>query len=62
MSDKEKYLFCSAKIRPSFCKQSTNLCCIRCDLNIECRKLSPSKVKPCTVKECEDSEICEFMI
>lgn len=62
MEDTTEYLFCSAEIRPTWCKQTTNICCIRCDYNVECRKLTPSKVKPCTTDDCGENEKCEFMI
>jgi len=59
------YNACSARIRPSYCKFTTNVCCFGCEYNLICLQYAKNegiKILPCGPYVFEEQEVCEFAI
>lgn len=65
MCDNMTLYYCNAKIRPLLCTQTTNICCLMCNIRTECRNnaiKSGLKMLPCRHMSEFDNERCEFAI
>ncbi len=59
----KKLYFCNANIRPEYCKQDSNVCCMYCEFKKDCiilYKERNSKIKPCVITTQDKLDICEF--
>ncbi len=66
-------LGCSASIRPSMCRLDTNMCCFNCPELVDCFKSirkhnanlpekSERVVVPCSPRDFEEHEMCDYAI